>query len=105
MPNMRAAASMGDVVTSWPWRRPWPSDGGGVPSSETSSQSMAGTMTAGQTLLLSRLAALQAAVGGPNKWTFLSPLREEKKPSGTLTIEGDNVLIHTTSEAAIPKRF
>ncbi len=51
-------------------------------------------MTAGQTLLLSRLQPYKLRSAGPNKWTFLSPLREEKKPSGTLTIEGDNVLIH-----------
>jgi len=51
-------------------------------------------MTGGQSLLLRRLQPHKLKKAGHNKWTFASPLREEKKASGTLTFDGDGVLIY-----------
>jgi P4 family phage/plasmid primase-like protien len=51
-------------------------------------------VTTGQSLLLQRLQPYKLRAAGPNKCTFFSPLREEKKPSGTLTFDGDNVLLY-----------
>jgi hypothetical protein len=51
-------------------------------------------MTDGQTLLLQRLEPFKLKQIGANKWTFFSPLREEKKASGSLEFRGDQVLLY-----------
>jgi P4 family phage/plasmid primase-like protien len=57
-------------------------------------------MTAGQSLLLQKLQPYKLKKAGPDKWTFLSPLREEKEPSGTLTFDGDNVMLYDFGDTA-----
>ncbi len=51
-------------------------------------------MTPGQSLILQKLQPYKLKKAGPSKWTFASPLRDEKKASGTLEFKGDNIVIY-----------
>jgi hypothetical protein len=51
-------------------------------------------MTPGQSLLLQKLQPYKLKKAGPNKYKFLSPLREEENASAYLEFQRDNVLIY-----------